>query len=56
MLGTDTIKRKIEVKGFIGDFNNRFCRLLDTITQRRQNPKDLVFPQEVRSCLELVID
>ena len=52
----ETIKRKIEVKGFVSDFNNRFCRLLDTITQRKQNPKDLVLTKEVRSCLELVID
>ena len=56
MIEEETFKRKIEVKGFVSDFNNRFCRLLDTITTRKQNPKDLVFPQEVRSCLELVID
>lgn len=56
MSGENSIKRKIEVKGFISDFNNRFCRLLDTITQRRQNPKDLIFLPEIRSCLELVID
>lgn len=56
MIEQDKIKRKIEVKGFVSDFNNRFCRLLDTITTRKQNPKDLVFPKEVRSCLELVID
>jgi vacuolar protein sorting-associated protein 33A len=34
-MDTENLNRKIDVKGFIGDFNNRFCRLLDTITQRK---------------------
>ena len=49
-------KRKLEVRGFVQNFNNRLCRLLDQITARPQDPKDLIFPDKVRSLFELVID
>lgn len=56
MADTFKIKKKIEIKGFIQNFNNRFCRLLDTITPRPQDPKDLVITKQVRSLFELIID
>lgn len=50
------VKKKIEIKGFVHNFNNRFCQLLDTITPRPQDPKDLVITKQVRSLFELMID
>jgi len=49
-------KRKIDVSGFVQNFNNRFSRLLDDITSRSQDPKDLIFPERIRSLFELIID
>lgn len=52
----EPFKRKIEARGFVLDFNNRFCRLLDKITERKQSAKDLVLTTEVRSLMELMIE
>lgn len=52
----EPFKRKIEARGFVQDFNVRFCRVLDKITERKQTAKDLVLTLEVRSLMELMVE